>query len=173
MLLYTGPSCHCVRTARKSSCSADARNPMQADRCSSVNRHKIDAHWQADDHDARVTYYDSRRYAWTFMTTDQQPSTTVPSWPSLYNPGIEILHIEHNAPIQPQGAYLYRAKGGVITQKTCVDLAHKYFYKRRFPIYVILDSNLLYPAFLVLWIVCLLELRFPSITSPSKLSQIF
>jgi hypothetical protein len=56
------------------------------------------------------------------MTTNQQPSK-VPSWPSLYNPGIEILHIEHNAPIQPQGAYLYRPKGGV-TQKKTVDLAH-------------------------------------------------
>jgi len=40
-------------------------------------------------------------------------STRVPSWPSLYNPGIEILHIEHRAPTQPQGAYLYRAEGGV------------------------------------------------------------
>ena len=52
-----------------------------------------------------------------FMSTDQEPGK-VPSWPSLYNPGIEILHIEHHAPIQPQGAYLYRAKGGV-TQNLC------------------------------------------------------
>ncbi|KAF8159880.1 hypothetical protein B0H34DRAFT_655275 [Crassisporium funariophilum] len=34
----------------------------------------------------------------------------VPSWPSLYNPGLEILHIEHNAPVQPGAAYLYHAK---------------------------------------------------------------
>ncbi|KAL0953675.1 hypothetical protein HGRIS_004873 [Hohenbuehelia grisea] len=29
-----------------------------------------------------------------------------PSWPSLYNPGIEILHIDHRDPIQPDGSYL-------------------------------------------------------------------
>ncbi|KAH9479792.1 hypothetical protein JR316_0008387 [Psilocybe cubensis] len=38
------------------------------------------------------------------MTTN-----TTPSWPSLYNPGREIIHIEHNEPIQPGGAYLYNA----------------------------------------------------------------
>ncbi|TFK39520.1 hypothetical protein BDQ12DRAFT_629521 [Crucibulum laeve] len=32
-----------------------------------------------------------------------------PSWPSLYNPGREILHIEHKPPTQPGGAYLYHA----------------------------------------------------------------
>ncbi|KIM44776.1 hypothetical protein M413DRAFT_442738, partial [Hebeloma cylindrosporum] len=32
-----------------------------------------------------------------------------PPWPSLYNPGLEILHIEHHPPTQPGGAYLYRA----------------------------------------------------------------
>ncbi|KXN87683.1 hypothetical protein AN958_08320 [Leucoagaricus sp. SymC.cos] len=36
-------------------------------------------------------------------------SSTTPSWPSLYNPGLEILHIEHHAAVQPGGAYLYRA----------------------------------------------------------------
>ncbi|KAF8799263.1 hypothetical protein BYT27DRAFT_7121330 [Phlegmacium glaucopus] len=43
------------------------------------------------------------------MTTAQRP-TRVPSWPSLYNPGIEILHIEHHAPTHVDGAYLYHAK---------------------------------------------------------------
>ncbi|KAJ7760184.1 hypothetical protein B0H14DRAFT_3116937 [Mycena olivaceomarginata] len=28
------------------------------------------------------------------------------SWPSLYNPGIELLHIVHHDPVQPGGAYL-------------------------------------------------------------------
>ncbi|KAF9554957.1 hypothetical protein CPC08DRAFT_149799 [Agrocybe pediades] len=37
-------------------------------------------------------------------------NTTTPPWPSLYNPGLEIIHIEHNSPIQPGGAYLYHAK---------------------------------------------------------------
>ncbi|GLB43220.1 hypothetical protein LshimejAT787_1301210 [Lyophyllum shimeji] len=32
-----------------------------------------------------------------------------PKWPSLYNPGLEILHIEHRNATQPGGAYLYRA----------------------------------------------------------------
>lgn len=38
-------------------------------------------------------------------------SSTTPSWPSLYNPGLEILHIDHDSPVQPGGAYLYRANG--------------------------------------------------------------
>ncbi|KAJ6621472.1 hypothetical protein B0H10DRAFT_988026 [Mycena sp. CBHHK59/15] len=33
-------------------------------------------------------------------------SATAPSWPSLYNPGIELLRIPHNEPVQPGGAYL-------------------------------------------------------------------
>ncbi|KAJ7036575.1 hypothetical protein C8F04DRAFT_1257803 [Mycena alexandri] len=33
-------------------------------------------------------------------------SGTVPSWPSLYDPGIELLRITHNDPVQPGGAYL-------------------------------------------------------------------
>jgi len=39
-------------------------------------------------------------------------STTpkVPSWPSLYDPGIEIVHIDHRAPTHPNAAYLYNAK---------------------------------------------------------------
>ena len=107
------------------------------------------------------------------MSTNQQPPSTVPSWPSLYDPGIEILHIEHHAPIQPEGAYLFRAKGGV-TQYLCwTSLIKKTsLSKRRFPIHIVLDFNLLYPNFLALWIICFLELRFSSITSPSKPFQI-
>ncbi|KAJ7164693.1 hypothetical protein C8R43DRAFT_918526 [Mycena crocata] len=33
-------------------------------------------------------------------------SGTTPSWPSLYPPGIELLHIPHHDPVQPGGAYL-------------------------------------------------------------------
>jgi len=32
---------------------------------------------------------------------------TPPSWPSLYNIGIELLPIQHRAAVQPGGAYLY------------------------------------------------------------------
>ncbi|KAF9482596.1 hypothetical protein BDN70DRAFT_407885 [Pholiota conissans] len=38
------------------------------------------------------------------------PQSTTPSWPSLYNPAVEILHIEHNEPVQEEGTYLYRAE---------------------------------------------------------------
>lgn len=30
-----------------------------------------------------------------------------PTWPSLYNPGLEVLNIQHRPPIQPGGSYLY------------------------------------------------------------------
>ncbi|KAJ7231715.1 hypothetical protein B0H12DRAFT_1029345 [Mycena haematopus] len=33
---------------------------------------------------------------------------TVPPWPSLYDPGIELLRIPHHDPVQPGGAYLSR-----------------------------------------------------------------
>ncbi|KAF7345467.1 hypothetical protein MVEN_01564800 [Mycena venus] len=33
---------------------------------------------------------------------------SAPSWPSLYNPGIELLRIPHHDPVQPGGAYLSR-----------------------------------------------------------------
>ncbi|KAF8987919.1 hypothetical protein BDQ17DRAFT_1212924, partial [Cyathus striatus] len=32
-------------------------------------------------------------------------------WPSLYNPGLEILHVPHREAIQPGGHYLHKAKG--------------------------------------------------------------
>jgi len=34
-----------------------------------------------------------------------------PPWPSLYNPGLEILNIEHRQAVQPGGTYLYSADG--------------------------------------------------------------
>ncbi|TFK90840.1 hypothetical protein K466DRAFT_583378 [Polyporus arcularius HHB13444] len=32
-----------------------------------------------------------------------------PSWPSLYNPGIELFPIEHKDPVQPRGRYLHNS----------------------------------------------------------------
>jgi hypothetical protein len=32
-------------------------------------------------------------------------------WPSLYDPGVEIIHIQHNSAIQPEGSYLHHAIG--------------------------------------------------------------
>ncbi|KIK07873.1 hypothetical protein K443DRAFT_673121 [Laccaria amethystina LaAM-08-1] len=37
------------------------------------------------------------------------PGKTTPPWPSLYNPGLEILHIEHRPPTQKGAEYLYSA----------------------------------------------------------------
>jgi hypothetical protein len=34
-----------------------------------------------------------------------------PSWPSLYDPGVEVIHIPHQSAIQQEGFYLYRAIG--------------------------------------------------------------
>jgi len=34
-----------------------------------------------------------------------------PPWPSLYNPGLEILNIEHRQAVQSGGTYLYSADG--------------------------------------------------------------
>ena len=31
---------------------------------------------------------------------------STPPWPSLYDPGIDLINIPHNAPVQPGGAYL-------------------------------------------------------------------
>lgn len=53
----------------------------------------------------------------SFMSTAQR-SDKVPPWPSLYDPSVEILHIEHHAPTHSQGAYLYHAKGEAI-RKLC------------------------------------------------------
>ncbi|KAF5385805.1 hypothetical protein D9615_002194 [Tricholomella constricta] len=37
-------------------------------------------------------------------------TSRAPNWPSLYNPGLEILHIEHRNATQAGGAYLYHAR---------------------------------------------------------------
>nr|GAT46978.1 predicted protein [Mycena chlorophos] len=41
------------------------------------------------------------------MTTTDHPA---PSWPSLYNPGVELLNIPHHLPMQPAGKYLVHPK---------------------------------------------------------------
>ncbi|KAJ7302996.1 hypothetical protein DFH08DRAFT_794155 [Mycena albidolilacea] len=40
------------------------------------------------------------------MSADGLTGRPRPSWPSLYNPGIELLHIVHHEAVQPDGAYL-------------------------------------------------------------------
>src|SRR6202044_929264 len=44
------------------------------------------------------------------MAPDLQMSLS-PSWPSLYNPAIEISSINHKAPVQKGGHYLYKPEG--------------------------------------------------------------
>ncbi|KAF8225775.1 hypothetical protein L208DRAFT_1408055 [Tricholoma matsutake] len=34
---------------------------------------------------------------------------TAPSWPSLYDPGVEVIHIPHRNPIQQEGFYLHHS----------------------------------------------------------------
>lgn len=41
--------------------------------------------------------------------TDMADQGSVPSWPSLYDPGVEILHFEHHNATQPGGHYLHHA----------------------------------------------------------------
>ncbi|KAJ7080740.1 hypothetical protein B0H15DRAFT_855784 [Mycena belliarum] len=40
------------------------------------------------------------------MSSAGLPSGDAPSWPSLYEPGLELLRIPHNDPVQPGGKYL-------------------------------------------------------------------
>ncbi|KAJ7498092.1 hypothetical protein B0H11DRAFT_1998639 [Mycena galericulata] len=40
------------------------------------------------------------------MSSIGLPSGPAPSWPSLYDPGIELLNIPHKDPVQPDGKYL-------------------------------------------------------------------
>lgn len=51
-------------------------------------------------------------------------SGNTPPWPSLYNPGLEILHIDHRNATQAGGAYLYHAKGASSILTFCVSLAY-------------------------------------------------
>lgn len=89
---------------------------------------------------------------WPFydMTTN-----STPSWPSLYNPGIEILHIEHQPPTNPRGAYLYHANGMRYDILIYNSLIKKY---RHFSIYTLLDVDVLYPSLFGLRILRFLEL---------------
>lgn len=85
----------------------------------------------------------------------------VPPWPSLYNPGLEILNIQHNDPVRPGAHYLYRATG----RKSVSAPYHRssdWFY-RCFPIYSLLDPNILPPIIRSMRVLCLLELCIPSI----------
>ena len=43
------------------------------------------------------------------MSLPEQSDT--PKWPSLYNPAIDLLQIQHKQPVQPGGAYLTDANG--------------------------------------------------------------
>ncbi|TDL23824.1 small oligopeptide transporter [Rickenella mellea] len=48
---------------------------------------------------------------WNMLPVKQLPQGEIfgPTWPSLYNPAIELLHIANNDPIQPKGHYLHKA----------------------------------------------------------------
>jgi hypothetical protein len=102
------------------------------------------------------------------MADRRVPNT--PPWPSLYNPGLEILHIPHRRPIQPGGAYLYDANGQfhwhlfwheVISSISTADIF-------RFTLYWTL---ILYtPMFLVCGTYAFLNLSFPPSRHPHEFS---
>jgi len=89
---------------------------------------------------------------------------TTPPWPSLYNPGLEILHIEHQPPTQPGGAYLYHADGEIHSYLAFQD----WYVFRYFQIHVVLESRLLYTYFLLLRRICILELCLSPISSLAR-----
>jgi hypothetical protein len=78
----------------------------------------------------------------------QRPNETTPSWPSLYNPSIDYLHIEHRDPVQPGGAYLYHARGKHLRLMLQAQTTnYLLFIPRRLPLHVILDPHHLHPRF--------------------------
>lgn len=88
-------------------------------------------------------------------------SSEAPPWPSLYNPGLEILHIQHRNATQYGGAYLHRARGGCSTVDYATGINHLLFlfllFARRVPIYPILDTYPLHTPFPLMWTFCFLE----------------
>ena len=93
------------------------------------------------------------------------------SWPALYDPGVEIIHIQHNSAIQPEGRYLHHANGSSSTtpllQKTVADTL--LLTRRCIPLHVILDACFLHTHIYPLRELRILEPKLPPFPpSPSK-----
>lgn len=83
-------------------------------------------------------------------------SGNTPPWPSLYNPGLEILHIDHRNATQAGGAYLYHAKGS----HSILSFVHHWFSLQRsryISVYAFLDAPLLHSHIPCLRFLCILE----------------
>ena len=94
-------------------------------------------------------------------------SGKTPPWPSLYNPGLEILHIEHRPPTQKGAEYLYSASGAV-TDSSPLEL-YSFFVQPdifRFTLY----WNLIFytPLFLVCGLYAFWNYSFPPSPRPSQ-----
>lgn len=86
---------------------------------------------------------------------------TVPPWPSLYNPGVEVLHIQHQPAVQPRGKYLYQADGMYILRT----FLQVFTFYRYLSFHVILDNNILHPTLPDLRLLCILELCISTVSS--------
>jgi hypothetical protein len=86
---------------------------------------------------------------------------TVPPWPSLYNPGLEILQIQHQPPSSLAVNIFIMQMVGILFL-----YPFKYFtFRRCLPFHVILDNNFLHPTLPDLRLLCILELCIPTFSS--------
>jgi hypothetical protein len=78
------------------------------------------------------------------------------SWPSLYHPGLEILHIPHRDPVQPGAHYLYNFSGEFLPLPTAVvALCPRRPTPRRVPIHAVLELHIPHAHIPVLCALCL------------------
>lgn len=107
-----------------------------------------------------------------------QPSYSVlhmsssPSWPSLYNPGLELKRIDHNDAIQQGAHYLYRPGGEQNILNTCESIyrSHTIFSEIfRFTLYWTLIFHL--PLFILCGTYAFFNLSFPPSRDPPKSTQ--
>jgi hypothetical protein len=83
-----------------------------------------------------------------------------PPWPSLYNPGLEIFHIDHRGPVQEGAYYLYNSYGACM--ESSLETVELHFLVPdvfRFTLY----WNLIFytPLFIICGTYAFLNLSFP------------
>ena len=87
------------------------------------------------------------------------------SWPSLYNPAKEILHIVHRPPIQQGAHYLYHPHGECLPSSTNVyTFSHSSGF-RNLSLHVVLDLNIQLTPLLSMRHLRILQYHFPPSSS--------